>query len=84
MTKNTMKKENKGKQINTERGSVWVEKEYTCKEDAIKDGYSYAFRSKEYGPLYSNYLQVNADGGEKYDEDEKRVFHSSRIAGCVR
>lgn len=59
MTKNTMKKENKGKQINTERGSVWVEKEYTCKEDAIKDGYSYAFRSQEYGPLYSRIVDGN-------------------------
>jgi hypothetical protein len=47
MTQN--KNNGKGKQVQTERGLIWVEAEYQSIESAKKDGYSYSFYSKQLG-----------------------------------
>ena len=42
-----------GKQIQTERGLIYVEAEYQSVERAKMDGYSLSFHSEEYGDVYS-------------------------------
>ncbi len=45
------------KQVQTERGLIYVEAEYQSAERAIMDGYTYAFTSKEIGrDVYSKCL----------------------------
>ena len=45
-----------GKQIQTERGLVFVSEYYSSEEEARAHGFYYAFSSKQYGNLYSKTL----------------------------
>ena len=54
-----------GKQIQTERGLIYVEKEFDSSENAIKSGYSYSFTSRKLGcDVYGKSL------------DDRGLYHS--------
>lgn len=47
------KKKKTGKQVQTERGLIFLTSQFKTKEDANNAGFYYAFTAKDYGDLYS-------------------------------